>query len=267
MACRVPGAVQLELREGILIWESVAPAEFAHHHHTMSCDGCGQWWFDDVVVGGLGLPVSSRRDTELCACAEDLAQYRQHVIHVPLAERDCACTRAQVEKFSLPIPVGLGGRGGGAMADNAEPVPSAAAAHDIAAHVGDQDAFIVAVPPAALADISHALRKVSGATCYLDCGLPAVIRVRSPHLRRVADMARSQPPGTACAVFIIPKTLPATKLQQLLGSSAEIPADGSQDLVMIQTRDRFDLPGLLVDALGELDPLFAAQMYASNPPN
>jgi hypothetical protein len=229
----------------------------------MSCDGCGRWWFDDVVVGGLGIPVPSRRDTELCECAEDLPQYRQHVINVPLAERGCACTKAQVERFALPVPSGPR-RPGAGTAHNAEPVPRAEAVRDIAAHVADRDAFVLAVPPDALAGATDALRNVRGATCYLDCGLPGVIRVRGPHLAQTTALARSQPAGTAAAVFVVPKTLPGARLQELLRCPVDIAADGSQDLLMIQTRDCFDLPALLVDAIGKYDPGFAASMYASD---
>lgn len=259
LACRVPGAVELGLREMVLLTESVAPAELVHHHHSVSCDGCGQWWFDDIVIGGLGIPVPSRRDTELCGCDEDLPQYVRHVIHVPSPERDCACTRAQVERFRLPLPAPSAAR-----VDKAEQVRRGDAVSDIAARLGDRDAFVVAVPPTALADVISALAKLAATTCYLDCGLPGVIRVRSPHLAQAAAAARSQPPGTTSAVIIVPKTLPAARLRKLLGSRAEIPADGSQDVLMIQTADQFEMPVLLVDAIARHEPVLAAAMYAAD---
>lgn len=266
LACRLPGAVDLNVRQMILVAESIASAEFMHHHHLMHCSGCGGWWFDDVVIGGLGIPVPSRRDTELCPCDEALTQYTQSAIHVAEPENRCACMKAKVDEFSIRIPLPAGKPGSGAMRHH-ETVPREEAVRDISAHVGGQDAFIVSVPSDALADITQRLRKLAGSTCYLDYGAPAVARFRSPHLPEAMAVARSQPPGTAIAVFIVPKTVPAVHLSKLLGSQlhgVDIPADGSQDLLMIHSRDRMDWPALLVDAIGEHDPQFAVQLYAND---
>jgi len=81
-----------------------------HHHHTMKC-GCGVWWFDDIVLNGLGIPTPIRRDTELCRCPDGLDQYLTSAAIVPGAEdEDCARTKAETERRSLPIRLGKGGR-------------------------------------------------------------------------------------------------------------------------------------------------------------
>lgn len=75
-----------------------------HHHHTVTCESCGAWWFDDIVIGGLGLPVPARRDTELCGCPDDgAARYSRGIVQAPMPEAECHCTAADVEKHTVPI--------------------------------------------------------------------------------------------------------------------------------------------------------------------
>jgi hypothetical protein len=75
-----------------------------HHHHTVLCETCGSWWFDDVVVGGLGLPVPARRDTVLCGCPEDGEHgYSKTIVMAPMPEADCHCTAADVERYAMPV--------------------------------------------------------------------------------------------------------------------------------------------------------------------
>lgn len=79
----------------------------AHHHHTVICEDCHVWWFDDCVVGGLGIPVPSRRDTVMCDCPEDGAsRFTQTVVLVPEPEADCHCTAELVERHAMPIRLG-----------------------------------------------------------------------------------------------------------------------------------------------------------------
>lgn len=275
--CRIPGADDPDVRRTILVAESIAPAAFIHHHHLVHCGGCGQWWFDDVVIGGLGIPVPARRDTELCACDENLPQYSRSAIHVPMPESECACTKADVDKYSLPVNIGRGGhyqagRGHDRVPDrldlgHAQPVPRAEAAHDISAHLDDQDAFIVSAPPRALAAATKALGNLRNSACYLDYGYPTVLRMRSPHLAEAAAMTTAQIPGTTCAVFVIPKSAcPAKRLQGLLHDMADIPADGSQDVLLLDATGgkRMEFPVLLVEAFARSDPRFAAQLAAND---
>ena len=106
LICRTPGAGDPDVQALILISESIGG--LVHHHHTIKCGGCGQWWFDDVVMGPLRVPVPRRRDTVLCDCEDDLPQYAMAVVLVPGDESACACTKAQCERFSLPIRIGAG---------------------------------------------------------------------------------------------------------------------------------------------------------------
>jgi hypothetical protein len=103
--CQIPGAGDADVQTLILISESVGG--LVHHHHTIKCDGCGQWWFDDLVIGGLGIPVAARRDTELCGCPDDLPQYTRAAVMAPQPEDHCACTKAKCEEISLPLRLGL----------------------------------------------------------------------------------------------------------------------------------------------------------------
>jgi hypothetical protein len=265
VTCRYPGGDDPNVRAVVLLAESLAPAEFTHHHHVVHCRGCGQWWFDDVVIGGLGIPVPRRRDTALCECADDLPQYTRSVVQVPAPERKCACAKADIEANSLPIKLGTGK--GESDRRHDETVPRGEAVRDIAAHVADRDAFIVSAPPDALVESTARLKDLPDAVCYLDCGFQAVVRVRSPHLGECAAIARCQLPGTAAAVFIVSKTIAADRLSKLLRldlCGVAIPADGSQDLLLLQTRSLFDLPALVVDAIGMCDPAFAAEIYAND---
>jgi hypothetical protein len=78
-------------------------SENAHHHHTVRCTNCGIWWFDDTVIGGLGVPVAARQDTVLCGCPEDGAsRFEPSVVLIPMAEADCHCTAADVERNAIP---------------------------------------------------------------------------------------------------------------------------------------------------------------------
>jgi hypothetical protein len=76
----------------------------SHHHHTVLCETCGAWWFDDYVIGGLGLPVVSRRDTVFCGCPEDgQHDYSKTIVMVPMPESECHCTAADVDRYALPV--------------------------------------------------------------------------------------------------------------------------------------------------------------------
>ena len=92
-----------QLRAAVEIAEMVGIG-LMHHHHTVACEDCGAWWFDDHVIGGLGLPVEARRDTVVCGCPEDgVIRYASGVVQVPVPEAECHCTAAGVEKNTIPI--------------------------------------------------------------------------------------------------------------------------------------------------------------------
>lgn len=104
--CRTPGVGDVNVQALIQVSEWLGP--FTHHHHTMKCGGCGAWWFDDVVIGGLGIPVASRRDTVLCDCPDGLQQYAMSALLVPTPEAGCTCDKTEADRFSLPIRLGGG---------------------------------------------------------------------------------------------------------------------------------------------------------------
>lgn len=104
--CLAPGAGDRNVQALILVSESLGP--LTHHHHTVTCDACGAWWFDDMVLGGLGIPVAKRRDTELCQCPNGLPSFTVAAVMVPEPEERCSCTKAKCEKYTLPVRLGNG---------------------------------------------------------------------------------------------------------------------------------------------------------------
>lgn len=90
-----------------VITETLSPD--THHHHAISCESCGAWWFDDVVTGGLGIAVPARRDTVMCGCPEDdQHQFTRSAITVPGPESACACTASKVNRHAVRIRTGSG---------------------------------------------------------------------------------------------------------------------------------------------------------------
>jgi hypothetical protein len=102
--CAATDQQQLVYRAAMLP-ESLNPD--THHHHAVRCTICARWWFDDYVIGGLGLPVPARRDTVLCPCPEDgVNRFEKAIVVVPMAEPECHCTAADVEKYAIHIRTG-----------------------------------------------------------------------------------------------------------------------------------------------------------------
>ncbi len=107
LTCRYLAMTGAPERVLTAIAESISPD--MHHHHVVRCEECGSWWFDDITIGGLGIPVASRRDTTMCPCPEDgSVQYRQVVMQVPVPEDECKCDRAEVRKHAT-VDIRLGG--------------------------------------------------------------------------------------------------------------------------------------------------------------
>lgn len=102
LTCQTPGSlVTEEQRLAIAAGESHGP--FMHHHHTVRCGLCGQWWFDDLVRGGFGQPVQKWRDTQVCGCPEGQPVFTPVLVHIPEPETSCACTKASIENYALQI--------------------------------------------------------------------------------------------------------------------------------------------------------------------
>ena len=95
-----------ELRAMVEIAETLGIG-LVHHHHTVACEDCKTWWFDNYVTGGLGLPVPARRDTVVCTCPEDGAsRFIISIIQAPMPESECNCTAAEVEASTILIRLG-----------------------------------------------------------------------------------------------------------------------------------------------------------------
>ncbi len=99
--CLHGGASDPNVQAAILVTESLGG--LTHHHHTVKCGVCQRWWFDDVALNGLGIPVPHRRDTDLCGCPDGLPQYTVAAVIVPMPETKCECTKAKTEEFALPV--------------------------------------------------------------------------------------------------------------------------------------------------------------------
>jgi hypothetical protein len=100
--CRTPGAlVTDDQRTTIAAGESLGP--FTHHHHTVRCGLCGQWWFNDLARGAFGQPVPARRDTQLCGRLEGQPVYTTVAVYVPGPETSCACTKASVDSYPFQV--------------------------------------------------------------------------------------------------------------------------------------------------------------------
>lgn len=138
-------------------------------------------------------------------------------------------------------------------------IPRESAVRRIAAHIADRDAFIVVVPPGLLDTLAAGLVDVPDWTGYADNGTRMVLRTDQPGALLVVEAV-----SVATAVVIVPKTVPAGVLAEALGQ--EIPADGSQDLVLLHEDERGPLiwPRLFVDALEIVDPAVAAHLHAND---
>ncbi len=132
----------------------------------------------------------------------------------------------------------------------------------IAGHIADRDAYVVTAPPYTLPTLSRTLDSLSGWFAYLDSGTPAILHTDRAGALLVADLLMD-----TAAVIVVPKTVAAAELSKVLGQ--DVPADGSQDLVVLMPPDGGPIfwPLLFVDALEVVDPPVAAQLRAHHIPN
>lgn len=127
----------------------------------------------------------------------------------------------------------------------------------IADRIADRDAYVITAPPDTLPLLSRTLDGIPGWTAYLDSGIPAILHTDRAGALLVADLLMD-----TAAVIVVPKTVPASELSKVVGQ--EVPADGSQDLVVLMPPDGGPIfwPLLFVDALAIVDPPVAAQLRA-----
>jgi hypothetical protein len=122
------------------------------------------------------------------------------------------------------------------------PVPRAEAVRAIAAHVADRTAFVISAPPAMVESAARCLRGIGTGDCYMDNGLDAVFRLSGAYVA-LAEVMAGLLPGTAAAVFTVPKTVPAARLSEAL-QGQPVPGDGSRDLVLLHAdENRVEFPG------------------------
>jgi hypothetical protein len=115
-----------------------------------------------------------------------------------------------------------------------------------------------------LESAAYCLRCIGGCDCYLDNGLDAVFWLSGEYLPLAQAMAALLPTAMTAAVFTVPKTVSAATLSQAL-QGQEIPADGSQDLVLLHADENMvEFPRLLVEALALVDPDVPMQLAAND---
>ncbi|MET8098131.1 hypothetical protein ABZV29_16875 [Streptomyces sp. NPDC005236] len=129
----------------------------------------------------------------------------------------------------------------------------------IARRIAARDAYVITAPPTSLPRLSSALTELKGWHAYLDSGTPAVMRTDRAGALLVADLLME-----TAGVIVVPKTVPASELGEVVGQ--ELPADGSQDLVVLMPTDGGPIfwPLLFVDALALVDPPVAAHLRAQH---
>ena len=148
------------------------------------------------------------------------------------------------------------------------PIPSnhiidrATAVQEIAGRIRDRDAYVITAPPDTLPLLSRTLDGISSWSAYLDSGTPAILRTDRAGALLVADLLME-----TAGVIVVPKSVPAAELSKVVGQ--EVPADGSQDLVVLMPPDGGPVfwPLIFVDALEVVDPPVAAQLRAHHIPN
>lgn len=135
------------------------------------------------------------------------------------------------------------------------------AVKNIAAHIADRDAYVITAPPDTLPRLSRTLDGVPSWSAYLDNGTPVILRTDRAGALIVADLLVE-----TAGVLIVPKTVPAAALSRVVGQ--DVPADGSQDLVVLMPHEGpIFWPLLFVDALDIVDPQVAATLRAHHIPN
>ncbi len=135
------------------------------------------------------------------------------------------------------------------------------ALHEIADAIGDRRHFIVLLSPETSPHTPDFIRALPGASCYLDAGLPTVLRMQPPP-RALPALLQLLP--LRCGVILVaPKTPEGRRRLGRLGSRPGSTAD-EQDLVLpYHEGEGFAFPLLFVDAVDLVDPVGAAQLRAS----
>ena len=145
---------------------------------------------------------------------------------------------------------------------NYDPITRTEAIHAISGHIADRTAFVLIAPPSLTGTLGERLAKVGNWTCYLDNGTEQVLQVTEPQILNGALTISDVLGLPVIGVFTIPKTVPAAKLS--VAVEQEVPADGSQDLLVVhETTGALAWPELFLAALHRVDPRAANTIRAS----
>lgn len=149
--------------------------------------------------------------------------------------------------------------------DSTRTVARAEAVAVLAGRYESRDAYLVTAGPDELAAAMKRLGGVPGCTCWLDNGTDTVLTFTGDVIAMLPvlmDTLPSQVP--LCGVLAIPKTISASDISAALGQ--DIPADGSQDLILLAPPDTGEItwPLCLVQAIARSDPRAAADLVRAD---
>ncbi|RPE34776.1 hypothetical protein [Kitasatospora cineracea] len=140
-------------------------------------------------------------------------------------------------------------------------IPREEAVRRLADTLADRTEYLITIPPGIGPQLAAGLDRVERWTALLDVGAPEVLSTGD--LGAFQQAHGLVPVG---GVLIVPKTVPHQAVSKLVRQ--RIPADGSQDVLLITDRNGAPTywPLLLVDAVDRVDPILAAQLRANSLP-
>lgn len=117
--------------------------------------------------------------------------------------------------------------------------------------------YVITVPPNLIQELGQSLDLIPEWTAYLDNGTSAVMVTKEAGALTIVHLL-----AVAAAVVVVPKTVAPDQLSKAVRQ--EIPADGSQDLLILHEGegDPIVWPVLFVEALAIVDPDAAARIRA-----
>jgi hypothetical protein len=138
------------------------------------------------------------------------------------------------------------------------PIDRQEAVKAIAGHIADRDAFVVSVPPQLIQAVASRIDRLPKWTAFVDNGTDLVMTTSGFRMMAVIDLLVD-----TTAVLTVPKTVAASTLSEVVGQ--DVPADGSQDIVMLHTGAApYIWPLLFLDALEVVDPGSPSQIRMNN---
>lgn len=132
----------------------------------------------------------------------------------------------------------------------------------LASCIADRNAFLITAAPNLTLELAQRIAAVGPWTGYLDTGVDHILQTNDIRALATTWAITTAVNGAAIAVFTVPKTVPAKKLSKAVGQN--VPADGSQDILIVNQDARFYWPLLFVDAVERVDPAMASSIRASD---